>query len=127
MPNGSHILHHTHKQKRAIEAAAKVEGLDKKEVKEAIKQPINRFKRVLDKLVYFTGAATIIFAVPQALQIWLSQTAAGVSLATWAAFFVNAIIWTSYGFIHQEKPIITLYFGYIIVDAFVVLGILLYR
>lgn len=127
MPHGSHVVHHLHKQKRAIKAAAEVEGLDQDQVQEAVMQPANRFKRILDKLVYFTGAATVIFAIPQALQIWLSRDAAGVSLITWMAFFVNAIIWASYGFIHKERPIITMYFSYIVIDAFVVMGILIYR
>jgi len=122
-----HVLHHIHKKKRAVEAVSKIEGLDKNEVAEAVMQPVNRFKRILDKLVYFTGAATVIFAIPQALQIWLSQDAAGVSLITWMAFFVNAIIWASYGLIHKERPIITMYFSYIIIDAFVVTGILIYQ
>jgi len=126
MPHGSHIIHHSHKKQRAIEAAAEVEGMSNEEVKEAVLHPENRFKRILDKAVYFTGACAVFLTIPQALQIYISQNASGVSLATWAAFLLNATIWTGYGIIHKEKPIIMMYVCYFVTDIFIVAGILMY-
>lgn len=107
-------LYHVLKRKREAQA------------KEAVLNPTNHFKRTLDKLIYFTGVATIIFAIPQATHIWINQNAGGVSLITWFAFFINAIVWSTYGVVHKEKPIIIMYFCYMLIDAFVVTGILIY-
>ena len=119
-------LHHSHKQKRAIEAAAEIEGMSKAEVQAAVLHPVNRFKRVLDKTVYFTGAFSVLMAIPQVLQIHLNHNASGVSFVTWFTFMINAFIWTTYGIIHKERPIIMMYACYIVIDIFIVVGILMY-
>ncbi|MFC1647455.1 hypothetical protein ACFL10_00485 [Patescibacteria group bacterium] len=127
MPHsGTHAIHHLHKRKRVIEAISEVEGLDKAEVKEAVLKPVNRFKRVLDKLVYFAGITAVIMCIPQGLHIWVNQNASGLSLITWATFLVNAVIWSAYGIIHKETPIIIMYISYIFIDLFIVSGILMY-
>lgn len=126
MPHGSQALHHVHKKKRAIEAAAEVEGMSETEVKAAVLNPVNRFKRVLDRMVYFTGALSVFMSIPQVLQIYMNQNAGGVSFATWFAFLINAIIWTTYGLVHKEKAIIMMYCSFIVIDLMVVIGILMY-
>ncbi len=119
-------LHHYHKRQRAIEAVAEVEGMSDAQVQAAVLQPVNRFKRILDKTVYFTGALSIVMAIPQVLQIYLNQSAAGVSFITWFTFMINAVIWTTYGIVHKEKPILMMYISYFIIDVFIVIGILMY-
>lgn len=122
----SHAIHHAHQKQRAIEAIAEVEGMSDAQVQAAVLQPANRFKRILDKTVYFTGALSIVMAIPQVLQIHLNQSAAGVSFITWFMFMINAVIWTTYGIVHKEKPIMMMYISYFIIDMFIVVGILMY-
>ena len=126
MAHGSHIIHHSHKKQRAIEAAAEIEGMSNAEVKAAVFHPTNRFKRLIDKLVYFTGTLSILMAIPQAIMIHTSYDASGVSFPTWFTFMINAVIWTTYGIIHKERPIIMMYVCYFIIDLFIVAGILMY-
>ena len=109
------ILHnHPHQIKRAIAAVAELESAD------------SRFKRVIDKLVYLTGILSIVMAIPQAAIIHVSQSAVNISFVTWFTFLVNAVIWTTYGIIHKERPIIIMYISYLIIDFFIVAGILMY-
>ena len=126
MSQGTHAIHHAHKKQRAIEAAAKVEGMSKAQVEAAILHPANRFKRILDRTVYFTGALSVFMAIPQVLQSYLNQNATGVAFITWFTFLINAIIWTTYGIIHKEKPIIMMYVSYFVIDLFIVTGIIMY-
>jgi len=122
----SHAIHHAHQKKRAIEAVAEVEGMSEAQVKAAVLHPANRFKRILDRTVYFTGALSVLMAIPQVLQIYLTQSASGVAFVTWFTFLINAIIWTIYGIIHKEKPIVMMYVSYFIIDLFIVTGIIMY-
>lgn len=124
MAHESHAIHHMHKQQRAIEAVAEIEGLNNAEVTAAVLSPSNKFKRLLDKVVYFTGIFSVMMAIPQVLHIWIKQNAGGLSLITWATFMVNAVIWSIYGIFHKEKPIIIMYISYFIIDTLIVIGIL---
>ena len=126
MGHFSQILHHKHKKERAIEAVAEVEGMSKAQVKAAVLHPTNRFKRILDRMVYFTGALSIVMSIPQVLQIYLYNNVAGISFITWFTFLINATIWTTYGVVHKDKLIILMYVSYFIIDVMIVAGILMY-
>ena len=113
MPTGTRGMHHLHKRK--IEKIA------------AIELPhANKFKQVLDKLVYFGGAFAVLMTIPQVTSIWVQQNASGVSLITWCAFLCNAIIWTLYGFMHNERPIMLMYGAYFFLDISIITGIIIY-
>ena len=103
-----------------------------RKVNEAVQEAVlqrpqaHRFKHFLDKFVYFTGACSVLFSIPQVLQIWIDHNAAGVSLVTWLAFTFNATVWTMYGITHKQKQIIVMYSMFIVIDMLVVSGIFLY-
>lgn len=86
----------------------------------------DKFKNFIDKIIYFVGIFGPIMTIPQVLQIWYYKTAVGVSLISWIAYLFCAIIWAIYGFLHKEKPIIVSQCFYIVLEIFIVIGIILY-
>jgi len=86
-----------------------------------------KWKRYLDTIIYAAGIAGPIITIPQIWQIWHHQNASGVSLTSWTGYLFIAVIWLFYGIVHKEKPIIVMYVANIIVQFFVVLGIIIYK
>jgi MtN3 and saliva related transmembrane protein len=74
------------------------------------------------------GAAVIhpLTALPQVIQIYTTQSAAGVSLLTWLMFMALGSIFLAYGIVHRIKPFIVTQILWFIVDFLVVIGVLLY-
>jgi uncharacterized protein with PQ loop repeat len=63
-------------------------------------------------------------SVPQALTIWIGRQAAGVSLISWSAYLVSALLWLVYGLQKRDRNIYLPCLGWIAVDAAVILGVL---
>ena len=55
---------------------------------------------------FVAGLLTTIAFVPQVTKIWRTRSARDVSLPAFATFTVGVALWTLYGFIVQEPPII---------------------
>ncbi|MBU2100353.1 hypothetical protein KKG83_01915 [Candidatus Micrarchaeota archaeon] len=110
MPLG---LHHLEKRKRIYKKLEPYPHPDK-------------WKRFLDKLIYFVGIFTPIITIPQLLDIWIGKNAVGVSLVSWTGYLIAVCFWFLYGLAHKEKPIIISYGLLVVMDFFVVVGILLY-
>ncbi|MBU0530099.1 MAG: PQ-loop domain-containing transporter [Candidatus Aenigmatarchaeota archaeon] len=106
-------MHHAHKRKRIYQK------------KEPYPHP-NKWKRLLDKLIYMIGMIAPIMTIPQVLQIWVEQNASGISILTWSAWTVVAVFWIIYGLAHKEKPIVIIFITWIIIYALVISGALLY-
>jgi uncharacterized protein with PQ loop repeat len=79
-------------------------------------------KRVMGAMSVFTLAMTI----PQVLAIWLSHQAAGVSLLSWSAYLLSALVWFAYGLMKRDRNIYLPCIGWILLDGGVVAGVLLY-
>ena len=113
MAQDGHGLHHFHKRKRIhIEH-------------EPYPHP-NKWKRIMDKLIYFVGIFGPIMTLPQLMIIWIEKNAAGVSLISWGSYLIIAVFWIIYGIMHKEKPIIITYSLWVLLDIFIVIGVLLY-
>ncbi len=52
------------------------------------------------------AVVTPLMTLPQVYLIYANKSADGVSALTWSAYVFSAVIWLTYGMIHQEKPII---------------------
>jgi uncharacterized protein with PQ loop repeat len=50
-------------------------------------------KRLLGGLSIFT----LVMTVPQILATWVGRQAAGVSLLSWSAYWISALVWFWYG------------------------------
>jgi uncharacterized protein with PQ loop repeat len=77
-------------------------------------------KRLLGGLSIFT----LVMSVPQALTVWLTHQASGVSLISWSAYLVSALFWLIYGLQKRDRNIYLPCLGWIAVDATVILGVL---
>ena len=55
---------------------------------------------------FVAGLLTTIAFIPQVTKIWKTRSARDVSLPAFATFTVGVALWTLYGFIVQEPPII---------------------
>lgn len=83
-------------------------------------------QRMVDKLVYLAAFVGLVMTLPQIAKIWVEKNAAGVSAASWATYTVLSIFWLIYGIAYKERPIIFSSSLWIILDAFIVLGTLIY-
>ena len=107
------VHHHKHLRKRVYKNLEKYPNKD----------PIKRF---FDKLVYIAGIATPILTLPQLFEVWVNKNAIGVSLFTWCSYLLMAIIFSIYGFLHKEKPLIIMYVSMSIIEFFLIIGIIIY-
>lgn len=67
-----------------------------------------------------------LMAVPQVVQIYVTEQAAGLSLFTWAAWLALGMVFLAYGLAHRLRPYILMQVLWVIVDVLVILGILIY-
>jgi len=86
----------------------------------------NKFKRFFDKLIYVVAIITPITNLPQLLKVWVDHDVSGVSLLSWTSFAAISVIWTIYGIIHKETPIILMSSLLIVVQGLIAIGVVIY-
>ena len=69
---------------------------------------------------------TMLMTIPQVLTIWIGHRAAGVSLMSWSAYAVAAVLWFWYGIQQHDKNIYLPCVGWVVLDGAVILGVLIY-
>lgn len=82
----------------------------------------NLLRRALGSMSVFT----ILMTIPQIWTIWIGHQAAGVSIVTWSAYLVSALLWFWYGVRRRDKNIYLACIGWIAADAAVIVGAVLY-
>jgi uncharacterized protein with PQ loop repeat len=70
--------------------------------------------------------ATMLMTIPQVLTIWVGQDAAGVSVVSWSAYLVSAVLWFWHGLKQHDKNIYLPCVGWIALDAAVIVGAVTY-
>ena len=85
-------------------------------------QPDTMLRRVLGGMSIFT----LLMTVPQILTIWLGHQAAGVSVLSWSAYLLSAVLWFWFGLQQGDKNIYLPCVGWIAVDGAVIAGALIY-
>jgi uncharacterized protein with PQ loop repeat len=85
--------------------------------------PVTGLERILRILSVFT----MLMTVPQVLTIWVGRDAGGVSLVSWISYLLSACLWFVYGLQKHDKTIYLACIGWILLDAAVVVGIIVYR
>jgi uncharacterized protein with PQ loop repeat len=78
----------------------------------------------LEQVISFMSVVTMLFTIPQVLQVWLGN-ASGVSLVSWAAYLVAACLWLIHGVRQHDKSIYVACIGWIILDAAIVIGVII--
>ena len=86
----------------------------------------DKWKRLLDKIIYAVVLVDIVMTVPQLIDIWIGKNASGVSVASWSAYTATSFIWLFYGFVHKDKPIILSSLLWMFLDIAIVIGALIY-
>lgn len=79
-------------------------------------------RRVLGGMSVFT----LLMTVPQVLTIWVGHRAAGVSVVSWSAYLLSAILWFAYGIQKRDKNIYLPCVGWVALDAAVIIGAVIY-
>ena len=69
---------------------------------------------------------TIFMTVPQIWTIWVGHQAAGVSVLTWSAYLLSALLWFWHGVRQRDRNIYLACIGWIAADVAVIAGALLY-
>jgi len=85
--------------------------------------PETTLRRLLGGMSIFT----MLMTVPQVLTIWVGHVAAGVSVLSWSAYLLSAILWFWFGIQKGDKNIYLPCIGWIGLDAAVIVGAFLYR
>lgn len=70
---------------------------------------------------------TMLMTVPQVLTIWVGHQAAGVSVVSWSAYLLSAVLWFWYGLQKKDRNIYLPCVGWGALDAAVIVGALIYR
>ena|SRR5687768_7575168 len=81
-----------------------------------------KLRRVLGGMSIFT----LLMTIPQVLTIWVSHQAAGVSIFTWSAYLLSAVLWFWFGVQKQDKNIYLPCIGWIALDIAVIVGAVIY-
>ena len=77
-------------------------------------------KQVLGGLSIFT----LLMTVPQIVAIWATRQAAGVSVLSWSAYWISALVWFLYGLRKGDRNIYLPCIGWLVLDGAVVVGAL---
>lgn len=85
-----------------------------------------KLKQFINKFIYFVGGFGIAVTIPQATKVWFSGDISGVSLTTWAGFFIASSFWLLYGLVHKEKPIIYTNIAACFLHFLIILGIIMH-
>lgn len=81
---------------------------------------------VLRRLLGGVSIFTMLMTIPQVLTIWVGRQAAGVSLLSWSAYLVSAVLWFWFGIQKHDKNIYLPCVGWMALDSAVIVGIFVY-
>src|ERR1700704_5831086 len=88
----------------------------------AASQPETALRRLLGGMSVFT----LLMTVPQVLTIWVGHEAAGVSVLSWSAYLLSAMLWFWYGLSKRDRNIYLPCVGWVALDAAVIAGTVVY-
>ena len=80
------------------------------------------FRRLLGGLSIFT----LLMTVPQVLTIWIGHQAAGVSILSWSAYLLSAVLWFWHGLRRRDRNIYLPCIGWAGLDVAVIVAAVLY-
>jgi uncharacterized protein with PQ loop repeat len=69
---------------------------------------------------------TLAMTIPQVWTIWIGKQAAGVSVLSWSAYLLSALLWFWFGLKKRDKNIYLPCIGWITLNGAVVAGAVLY-
>lgn len=81
---------------------------------------------IMSRLLGGMSVFTMLMTVPQVLTIWVGHEAAGVSVVSWSAYLLSAILWFWYGLQKRDKNIYLPCVGWVGLDTAVIVGAVIY-
>jgi uncharacterized protein with PQ loop repeat len=69
---------------------------------------------------------TLVMTVPQVWTIWIERQAAGVSILSWGAYLLSAVLWFWFGLKQGDKNIYLPCIGWMVLNGAVVVGAIVY-
>jgi len=81
---------------------------------------------VLRRALGAMSVFTIVMTVPQIWTIWIGHQAAGVSILSWGAYLVSALLWFWHGLRKRDRNIYLACIAWIAADSAVIAGALVY-
>ncbi len=81
---------------------------------------------VLRRLLGSMSIFTLLMTVPQILTIWVGHQAGGVSVLSWSAYLLSAVLWLWFGLRQGDKNIYLPCVGWVALDSAVIAGALVY-
>lgn len=82
---------------------------------------------LLARLIPALSVFTMAMTVPQVWAVWVEGETSGVSLLSWGAYLVSALLWFFYGLQKRDRTIWVACIGWVLLDAGVVAGVLWQR
>ena len=79
-------------------------------------------RRLLGSMSIFT----LLMTVPQVWTIWINRQAAGVSIVSWSAYLVSAVLWFWYGLRKGDPNLYLPCVGWASLDLAVIVGAFVY-
>jgi uncharacterized protein with PQ loop repeat len=81
---------------------------------------------LLRRLLGWMSAFTLAMTLPQVWTIWVDHQATGVSILSWSAYLLSAVLWFWFGLQQRDKNIYLPCIGWLIMDSAVIAGALVY-
>ncbi len=86
-----------------------------------------RIEPLMGKVLGGMSVFTMLMTVPQVWAIWVGHEASGVSIVSWAAYLLSAVLWFWHGLQQGDRNIYLPCIGWIGLDSAVIVGAILYR
>ena len=86
----------------------------------------SRSETLFSRLLGAMSVFTMLMTVPQVLTIWVGHQAAGVSVVSWSAYLLSAVLWFWYGLQKRDRNIYLPCVGWVGLDAAVIVGAVVY-
>ena len=85
-------------------------------------KPDTMLRRLLGGMSIFT----LLMTLPQVWTIWVGHQATGVSVWSWSAYLLSAVLWFWFGLQQRDKNIYLPCVGWVMMDSAVIAGALIY-
>ena len=82
----------------------------------------SRTDTLLRRLLGGMSIFTMLMTLPQVVTIWVFNQAAGVSVLSWGAYLLSAVLWLWHGLRQRDKNIYLPCVGWIVLNGAVVVG-----
>jgi uncharacterized protein with PQ loop repeat len=81
---------------------------------------------LVDRATYVVAIVEPIITIPQAADIFIHHTAAGISLTSWVGYEILTVIWVWYALVHKNRLIFVYNMMYFVVQTVIIIGGIIY-